>query len=154
VAGIVTDIMERKHAEQHVHLLADAGRILCDSLHSTTTLQEIAQLAVSRIASFCSFDLLNEIDGGVERAAWACSESSKNRFGDQVWKSVPATDWPDSPVSKTLRSGKTEFVPLVTDEWMRKAATSDTQYDFMRDVDFRSLIVAPVAACGRSDRLR
>ena len=59
---------------------------------------------------------------------------------------VPPRNGQDHPVSRVLREGQADFVPEVTDAWMRAAATSPQHLELMRDLDLRSLMTVPLMA--------
>ena len=68
LVGIGHHITERVEAEQATHLLADASRILAESLDYQGTLAHVARLAVPVLADWCVVDLLQS-DGSLRRVA-------------------------------------------------------------------------------------
>ena len=75
---------------------------------------------------------------------WAHTEAINHELFDTVDEFVPALSSIDHPVSKVLRTGKPEFVPEVTEDWMRAAATSQRHFELMRDLELRSMIAVPL----------
>ena len=57
---------------------------------------------------------------------------------------VPALSSVGHPVSKVLRTGQSSLVAEVTEGWMRQASTSEKHFEFMRDLELRSLIAVPL----------
>ncbi len=60
LVSFVEDVTERKHAEEALRLLADAGEQLSQSLDYETTLDNAARLAVPALADWCMIDLVQE----------------------------------------------------------------------------------------------
>jgi PAS domain S-box-containing protein len=62
------DITDRRRAEDALHLLADAGELLSESLGTEETLEIGARLAVPRLADWCVLDLFDPRDerGGAD----------------------------------------------------------------------------------------
>ena len=135
------------------HQSEDAQRFLLDisaefvSRDYETTLKRLAIRAVPFLADFCFFDVLS-VDGTIQRVGWAHADAVKHELFDMVDEFVPALSSIDHPVSKVLRTGQSEFVPEVTDAWMRAAATSQRHFELMRDLELRSMIAVPLLVAG------
>ena len=133
---------------ENASFLANTTSVLSSSLDYRTTLQRVAELVVPRLADFCSIELLRH-DGDIDRVAAAQSAQQWPELGERIWTFVPARDNPDNPVVKTLRSGRTEWMPWATDEWMRTIATSPEHLDLLKKVGPRSFVCVPIALRGR-----
>jgi len=133
------DITERRRAEGRAAFLASASAALDASLEFETTLETVAHLAVPALADFCFFDLVTP-ERKIQRAAWKHKDPAQQERFDEVWRYVPPRDFEGHPVARALRSGTTEFVPEVTEEWMRQAATSPEHFEFMRGLGLTSLM--------------
>ena len=111
-----------------------------------TTLKRLARRAVPFLADFCFVDVVAADEtirtGGVGARRPGPSKNCSMRI-DQF---VPPRNWQDHPVSRVLREGQADFVPEVTDAWMRAAATSPQHLELMRDLDLRSLMTVPLMA--------
>jgi two-component system CheB/CheR fusion protein len=68
--SFVEDVSERKRAEVALRLLADAGRLLSESLQREDVLAEAARLVVPTLADECAIDLVQP-DGRRQRVATA-----------------------------------------------------------------------------------
>ena len=62
--SFIDDVTERKRAEDALRLLADAGRLLSESLGSEEILENAARLVVPGLADWCTIDLTAEGAGG------------------------------------------------------------------------------------------
>ena len=97
------------------------------------------------LADFCFVDVVAD-DATIERVGWAHADPARQERFDDVDQFVPPRAWQDHPVARVLREGKAEFVPEVTDAWMRAAATSPRHLELMRELDLRSLLTVPLMA--------
>jgi signal transduction histidine kinase len=77
---------------------------------------------------------------------WAHADPARQERFDGVDHFVPPRAWQDHPVGRVLREGEAEFVPEVTDAWMRAAATNPRHLELMRELDLRSLLTVPLMA--------
>src|ERR1700689_2339035 len=70
-----TRTRERDASEHDVaiELLVEAGAVLASSLELATTMSQVAQLTVPRLADLCVIDLRNE-DGSITEVAVAASD--------------------------------------------------------------------------------
>jgi PAS domain S-box-containing protein len=86
--NIIEDVTTAKEAERRQRFLAEAGQILSASLESSSTLQRVADLAVSFLADWCSIDLPTA-DGGIEQVAVAHKDPAKLRQAIEVRRRHP-----------------------------------------------------------------
>ncbi|MDZ8027140.1 MAG: PAS domain S-box protein [Nostoc sp. DedQUE11] len=146
---ILRDKTEAHQAEEREHFLADASKVLAESIDYQTTLFNIARLSVPFLADFCFFDILNS-DRQIERVGWHHRDPAKQNCFEQLQRYVPPEDFESHPITKVLLSGRANFVPYVTEEWMETAATSAEHLQFIQECEVRSLIAVPLVAHGRT----
>ncbi|HWS56834.1 MAG TPA: CHASE domain-containing protein, partial [Pyrinomonadaceae bacterium] len=132
-------------AEGRAAFLASASAALDSSLEYETTLETVAHLAVPALADYCFFDLVAP-GGRIQRVAWKHKDPETNEEFDGVWRSAPPRDLGDDAVARALRTGRTEFVPEVTEEWLRAAAGGPDHFEFMRRLRAHSLLTVVLAA--------
>jgi PAS domain S-box-containing protein len=77
--GTSTDIHDRVRAEQGLQFLADASKLLSESLEHRTTLTLVSKLAAANIADWCAIDL---VDAGESVARLVLSHASEERAAD------------------------------------------------------------------------
>lgn len=58
ISGVLIDITERKRNEVRSQFLAEASQLLSSSLEYRTTLENLARLAVPRLADWCAIDVV------------------------------------------------------------------------------------------------
>ncbi len=148
--GTATDIHEKVEAEARTQFLAEAGSILFSSLDYSLTLQNLAQLAVSRLCDWCGIDIL-EPDSVVPRTV-ALSHPDPQKM---VWARELSDKFPPNwdaltGAPQVLRSGKSELYPQISDELLRRAATNDEHYHLMKSLGMKSAMIVPLRASGKT----
>ncbi|NJP48608.1 sodium/proline symporter PutP [Streptomyces sp. SBST2-5] len=156
---MVLDVTERRRAQERLALLNDAGARIGSTLDVTRTAQELAEVAVPRIADFVAVDLLDSVMRGEEPAPGpvglapvirragqhsvrpGCPEASLE-VGEAVRRA------PSSPVTRCLRESRT-LVERTLDRSVSPWVTEDESLgaSILRS-DFRSLMVVPLRARG------
>jgi PAS domain S-box-containing protein len=108
--GSVIDIHERKRAELAERLLAEAGQLLMTSLNYTLALTSLVQLIASRLANWCTINLI-EADGSIRLAAAAHSDPSKTGLIYELAYLYPLQ--PAEPVGTphVVRLGQAQLYP-------------------------------------------
>ena len=92
--SVFRDITERRRAEFAARFLADAGALLAASLDYETTLRQVAQLAVPRVADWCAVDIA-DADGVPRLLAIAHIDPAKVALGYEHRRRYPVD--PDAP---------------------------------------------------------
>jgi signal transduction histidine kinase/CheY-like chemotaxis protein len=141
-----TNVTERHQSNVAQRFLLDISAEFL-SRDYETTLKRLAIRAVPFLADFCFFDVLS-VDGTIQRVGWGHADTLKHMRFDTINEFVPAFGSIGHPVSKVLRTGKSDFVPEVTDAWMTSAATSQRHFEFMRELELRSIIAVPLLVAG------
>lgn len=145
VVGSIFDVTERKRYEQHQRFLAEAGEALSATLDIEETLQNVAQLAVTGLADWCTVHLVRP-DSTVVQVAVAHRDPEKVRRAKALQQRFPFD--PEAPrgVARVLRTGKPEHYPEVTPA-MVDAATADPEIRaILRSVGLTSAIIVPMTA--------
>jgi diguanylate cyclase (GGDEF)-like protein len=130
---------------QRFHFLARAGAVLASSLDYKTTLQNIAKLAIEGRASRCLFYLLAE-DGSPYLVTDAPADPSLSQTladaGAFLTSKRPGVT---HPALRTMQSGRSLFVPVISDAWIVANATSEEHERALREPGIHSMLVVPVA---------
>lgn len=137
------ELRRLKNDAEYMHFLIAAGELLSSSLDYRSTLRNVCAAAVETIADICILDLGSTVD--VERVGAA----HRDKDLEPLLLTVDAplrsdAGHPAHPVCKVLDSGKTFFEPYIDDAWIEQHASSAAHAQFMRRMQFRSMIIVPV----------
>ncbi len=132
-----------------VSLLIEAGAVLASSLELTTTMGQIAALTVPQLADLCVIDLRDD-DGSIRDVAVAAAEDGIARTLKELRVRYPLDPAGSHPVARVIRSGQPELLPEMTSMLLSSFAQGSEHARFMIDHDYRSAVVAPLLARGRT----
>jgi PAS domain S-box-containing protein len=130
-------------------LLVDAGAVLATSLDLTTTMHQVAGLTVPRLADLCVIDLRDE-DGSIREVAVVAGDDRLARDLEDLRSRHRLDPDGDHPVARVIRSGEPQLLPAMTGSLLRSFAQGSEHARFMIDRDYRSAVVAPLPARGRT----
>lgn len=130
-------------------LLLEAGAVLASSLDPATTMQQVAALTVPHLADLCVIDLLDE-DGSIRDVAVVASEPGLADSLEQLRLKHPLDPDGEHPVAKVLRSGEPVLLREMSSALLRSFAQSSRHARFMISHGYRSAVVAPLLARGRT----
>jgi GAF domain-containing protein/anti-sigma regulatory factor (Ser/Thr protein kinase) len=142
----------RAEAEAGRHgfkFLADASRVLASSLDYSVTLNAIAKAVVPKLADYCVVDLAPG-DGNLERLAVAHVNPERVAWVREVQQKYPPQLDPDRGLGKVLRTGQSEFYPVITKEMIDQGARDEEQRLMLHEIDIRSVMLVPLTARGRT----
>lgn len=127
------------------HFLAEASRVLGTSIDFETTIQEVAKLAVPRLADWCGVDVIDE-NGDLQLIAAAHVDPEKVELVRELKRRY--VDPPDSPtgVRAVIRTGRTEVYSDITDEMVIARARDTTHLEMLRGLELEGVIIAPLSA--------
>jgi PAS domain S-box-containing protein len=146
---VLRDISARKRVEREQRFLAMVGEQLARSLDYEATLQAAAQIAVPELADACLLDVVTD-DRGLRRVVSSeVPEALREPLGVLAAAGPLDLDSP-SRVVDVLRSGRSELVADVTEEWL-EAHTDDRPAvaGAWRALHVRSLMIVPLVSRDR-----
>lgn len=143
--GTSTPLNEQKRSRENLRLLAESSEILASSLDYETTLRSVAELAVPRLADWCTVDIINA-EGRVDRLAVANVDPEKVKWSYELEKKYPP-DW-DAPtgVPNVIRTGKSEFYPHIPRELLVAGARDEEHMRIIDEIGFTSAMIVPLVA--------
>jgi serine phosphatase RsbU (regulator of sigma subunit) len=154
VVDTIQDVTDRVEAEAEVQrfaanqaFLAEAAKELGSSLGFEPTLQQAADLLVSRLADWCVVDLL-EADGGLRAAVVAHADPAKVRQARELRERFPPDPRAGGGPYEAIQSGQTQTYE-VTDELLNQADIDPDLLAAIRSLELRSAIFVPLRARGR-----
>ena len=149
VSAAVLDITERERLFARADFLARAGVLLDESLDYERTLRAVADIAVPEIANWCGVSVLDG-DGGLQQVAAAHIDPEQRRLGEELNRRYPPDRNAQTGSMRVARSGRTEFVPEITEEMIDAGIPDEEQRALVKRLDLRSVIIAPLRANART----
>jgi PAS domain S-box-containing protein len=149
IVGIATNISERRRREQANSLLAEAGRVLAESLDYRTTLNTVAHLAVPALADWCSV-LVRASDGTLETLAVAHADREREQSAREMVARYPNAPETPTGASRVVSSGSSEVYPDISDEMLATVARDATHLAMLRELGMRSAMIVPMRVHGRT----
>jgi PAS domain S-box-containing protein len=140
--NVIEDITELKRAELGQRFLAEASRVLANSLDLQETLGAVARLAVPEIADWCAVDLADGDD--VERVAVAHVDPERIELARQMQERYPPDPRTNTGVYGVLRHGIAELYPEITDAMLEASARDEEHLRVVRSVGIRSAMLVPM----------
>ncbi|WP_327728373.1 SpoIIE family protein phosphatase [Streptomyces sp. NBC_00487] len=153
------DSSEEHWARQRLALLNEAGTRIGSTLDVTRTAQELADLAVPRLADFVSVDLLDSVLRGQEPAPGPLDTAVALRRAahQSTYEGVPEAAVPlgeldayppFSPPARALISGKPLISGVDDPEYLRWVDKDGVRRDRVRRFGFHSVMATPLRARG------
>jgi len=146
--ALVTDISERKQAEERLRFLAEASTILASSLDYSLTLQNVARAAVPGIADWCVIHL-REDDGSIRGAVIAHVDPAKVQWAEELQQRYPIDMNAPRGTPNVMRTRQSEFYPEITDAMLQAVAKNAEELQLLRSVGYRSVMIVPLQTHGR-----
>lgn len=139
---------EAEENQERLGFLVDAGLALSSSLGYEATLSQVADLAVPRIADWCSV-MLVERDGSLRSVAVAHADPAMEPVIAELAERFPAR--PDAPhgAHAVARAGRSKLFPEITDDLLVEIAQDDEHLRLLRSLGFVSALLVPLMVHGR-----
>jgi PAS domain S-box-containing protein len=145
---VIEDVTEVKHAELAERFLAQAGAVLASELDYEQTLSRIAELAVPRLADWCSVTLP---DGDRLRSvAVAHTDPAKVAYAERYQERYPTRLDDAGGASRVLRDGVPELVNDVDEALLEAAVPDPEQRAALAELGLRAGMIVPMIAGGRT----
>ncbi len=144
----VVDVTERVKLEQAQQFLSEASAVLASSLDYQTTLEQIAQLTVPKLADWCTVHIIEE-DGHIDQIAIAHIDPAKLEWAYQLREKYPLDPNAARGVAFSLRTGQFDFAPNIPDELLVQAARDPEHLKILRQVGFSSFMSVPLRTQAR-----
>ncbi len=132
-----------------VELLVEAGAALAGSLDPRTTMREVAKLTVPRLADICVIDMLDE-QGQINDVAVVAADEEIALDLEALRARAPLDPDGEHPVARVIRSGQPQLLAEMADTSLRTFAENSTHAEFMIAHNYRSAVVVPLRARGRT----
>jgi serine phosphatase RsbU (regulator of sigma subunit)/PAS domain-containing protein len=150
VTGLSADVTDRRRREDALMFLAEASDALAGSLDPRRTMDEIARLAVPRLADWCAVQLASDPQGGFENVAVAHVDPDKVRWALELQERYPPDQDAPTGVPQVIRSGRSELYPEVDEELLRAGAVDEEHLRIIQELRISSAMVVPLRARERT----
>jgi PAS domain S-box-containing protein len=140
------NITDRVRNEERSTFLAEASQLLSSSLDFETTLQQVTNSMVPRLADWCSVDILTENEEIVQVAV-AHVDPAKVEWAKRWREHHPPSMNDPGGMAEVLRTGKSEFYPEISQELLDEAARraeTEEQRQVIQSIGFKSVIIVPL----------
>jgi signal transduction histidine kinase len=129
--------------------LAEASRILAESVSDQTLLADLAQFCVPTLSDYCSIYVVDD-DGNIRRVETAHYDATKREAARAlVQRYHPRLDAP-GPVSDVIRTQKPVLISLIDQEAVRRNAPDDAAVQLFDEVMPTATMAVPLIARGRA----
>ena len=129
--------------------LAEVGQVLATSLDYEQTLQQVARLAVPRIADWCAVDVVSD-SGGIQRLAIAHVDPAKEGIAVDMAARYPPVSEAVVGASLVLREGKAVLLSEIPPAYLSQIAPGEEHMQLLRQLGLGSAIIVPMIARGRT----
>ena len=139
---VLRDVTEERQEEARRWFIAEVSSLLTSTLDFDKTLSAIAEFAVPRIADWCAIHALTD-DGSLPELVIAHKDREKVELAQHL-RQQPGPE-PRS-VTEVVRTGKSVFVPTVSEALLRGTVETDEHFESLRDLGIQSYLVVPLRA--------
>jgi PAS domain S-box-containing protein len=129
--------------------LAETTDSLASPFDEASTLDQIARLAVPRLADWCAVHLVDDGTSSLVRRVSRHSDPSLQDKIDALLSPYVIDPTSATPVGDALRSRKPQLITDVTDE-MRAGVTDPVQKEISEQLGWESVLVVPFVIRGRT----
>ena len=150
MAGVCVGIDRRKRAElergtlaSRAEFLAEVSALLARSLDYVITLQNVASLAVPRIADWCAVYIRHE-DGSIEELAAAHVDPQRLAGAREMRDRFPVAARDLHGVAAVIRDNRSELHADITDEAIAGAVDHPEHRAWLLDLGIRSAMLVPI----------
>jgi PAS domain S-box-containing protein len=132
-------------ARDRLAFLLRASELLTESLDYEETLRQVAELAVPRIADWCSVELVDR-DGVIRQVAVAHVDPDKRELARELRERFPPDPSAPTGVAHVVRTGRSELFSEITDEVLESALPPGQEglADIVRDLGLVSAMTVPL----------
>ncbi len=141
----VVDVTERVRLEQGRIFLSEASNVLASSLDYQTTLEQVARLAVPKLADICCIHVYEE-DGSIQQLAMVHADSENLLWVNELRQNYGLNLNAPRGVALTLRTGESDLLTEIPDELLVKVAQDARHLEILRQMELRSAMAVPLIA--------
>jgi signal transduction histidine kinase/CheY-like chemotaxis protein len=138
-----------RNNEEAFRLLAGASDLLSNCTDYEATIEMIANLLVSSLASWCAIDLLTD-EAKISRVAVAHRDPTKVDLTRQILLNYPAKPTAKRGVYRVIESGKSILIPVTPESMWAQRCDDPWHLQTMMDLGSTSYMCVPLIARGHA----
>ncbi|HSU14161.1 PAS domain S-box protein [Longimicrobium sp.] len=142
--AMVTDVTDRRRAEESMRFLAEASRVLAQSLDYPTVLASLSRLVVPRLADWCAVVLAG--DGGPQAEVAHADPARAPRVRELL--AVRAAAGGETTIGGAVRSGRSVLVEDHAAEVLRGQVAHPRYDELLAELAPVSLVIVPLVLDG------
>jgi len=139
---------ENAREQRRLAFLAEASTLLASSLDYESTLERVANLAVSQIAEWCTVHVVEH--GSASRLVVAHADPEMLALSEEYSRRYPEVIVPDRGLGRVLRTGEPEVYEQISEEMIAAAAQDEEHRSLLQRFRLSASIVVPLIAHGRT----
>lgn len=139
---------ERRRTAEALSFLAEASRVLADSLDYETTLQSVARLCVPALADWCVVEIV-AADGASRQVAYAHADPTEEPLIEALRQHYPPNPEGPHPATQVERTGQSVIRTEIGDDRWAAVAPDEGFLGIIRRLAMGSGMVVPLVARGR-----
>jgi PAS domain S-box-containing protein len=134
-------------ARDRLAFLLRASELLTESLDYEETLRQVADLAVPRMADWCSVELVDP-DGEIRQVAVAHVDPEKRELAMRLRERYPPDPNAPTGTANVIRTGRSELIENITDELIDAVLRPGQEElrDVLRELALMSAMTVPLIA--------
>lgn len=140
--GTATDIDNQKRANANLRFVLDASTVLAASYEANAICQELANVAVDRVADWCFVTLLDEAGNYTNRAI-GHRDPRRIEYVEQFRDRYPVR--PGSMLDECVKSKSPLLIASVSSEQLESAAVDEFHLRLLQELQMRSVMIVPLA---------
>ena len=126
--------------------LAEASRLLADSLDYEETLATVAALSLPHLGAWCIVDLC--MGGEMRRAAVIHADAGMQVLARKLESSWPPEREDPLGIPRAVQTRQTEVIAAISDEMLTNVSRGEENLQILRSLGMGSLLVVPLLARG------
>ena len=150
IVGLMADVTDRRRREDALTFLGEAGDALTGLLDPVQALDEIARLAVPRLADWCAVQLASDEQGGFRNVAVAHVDPDKVRWARALEERYPPDADAPTGAPEVIRTGRSELYPEIDEDLLTAGAKDEEHLEIIRELRIHSAMVVPMRARDRT----
>ncbi len=147
--GTSTDIDDQKRAQESLQFMVEASHLLTSSLDYHVILENIAHLAVPRMADFCLVDMVSD-NGSIDRMMVAHADPAKAEAWREMQRRFPLNPAADYTIPQAIRTHKTLVYDDITPEKIAAMSDNLEQAAALQKFGLKSSMIVPLISRGRA----